>query len=117
MANRFGLEIPLDIKQVMKTFKKHNLFFVDVSKRIGFTASVSNSSTSLNNGTLVFPEVIANVRNGYNETNLVFTAPIAGEYVFFVNLQSHGNQHIYMHIMLNGVDQITAIIMVVTWQC
>lgn len=92
-----------------QTFKIFNLSFVDISRRIGFTASVSNSSASWNNGTLVFPEVITNVGNGYNETDGVFTAPLQGEYVFFVNVQSNGNQHIYVHIMLNGIDQVTAI--------
>lgn len=38
-------------------------------------------------------------RERYNETDGVFTAPIAGEYVLFVNV----------HIMLNGLDQVIAI--------
>lgn len=63
----------------------------------------------MNKVTLVFPDVITNVGNGYNETDGVFTDPISGEYVFFVNVRSNGNQHIYVHIMLNGVDQVTAI--------
>lgn len=107
-TNRFGKEILLHALN-MQTFKIFNLSFVDISRRIGFTASVSNSSTSWNNGTLVFPEVITNVGNGYNETDGLFTAPLQGEYVFFVNVQSNGNQHIYVHIMLNGIDQVTAI--------
>lgn len=38
----------------------------------------------------------------------MFTAPEAGEYVFFVNIQSYLTQSIYVHIVLNGVNQVRA---------
>lgn len=58
-------------------------YYANVFKRVGFTASVSSSSSSWNSGTLVFPVVITNIVNGYNPSNGIFSAPIAGEYVFF----------------------------------
>ncbi|XP_052711661.1 uncharacterized protein LOC128185980 [Crassostrea angulata] len=78
----------------------------NVSKRIGFTSSVSSSNNNWNSGTLVFPEVITNVGNGYNPSTGLFTAPTSGEYVFFVNVQGYGTQTIYVDIVLNGVSQI-----------
>ncbi|XP_062615409.1 multimerin-2-like [Saccostrea cucullata] len=71
------------------------------TKRVGFSASVTSYSSSWNSGTLVFPSVITNEGNGYNPSNGIFTAPIAGMYVFFVNVQDNGN-NIYVDIVLNG---------------
>nr|XP_022292086.1 uncharacterized protein LOC111103253 isoform X1 [Crassostrea virginica] len=78
----------------------------DVSTRIGFTAGVTSSSTTWNSGTLVFPKVITNVGNGYNPNDGVFTAPRAGVYVFFVNVQSYGIMTIYVDIVLNGSTKV-----------
>lgn len=79
---------------------------VDISRRIGFTASVSTKDTSWNSGTLVFPVIITNVGNGYNRSTGLFTAPIAGEYVFFVNVQSYITNTIYVDIVLNGLSKV-----------
>ncbi|XP_065928373.1 uncharacterized protein [Magallana gigas] len=78
----------------------------DVSTRIGFTATVSSTSTSWNSGTLVFDVVNTNVGNGYNPSTGVFTAPTAGEFVFFVNVQSYNIQSIYVDVVLNGVTKV-----------
>lgn len=79
-----------------------------MSKRKGFTASVSTSSSSWNSGTstLVFPVVIINVGNGYNPSTGVFTAPIAGEYVFFDNVQGFKVLAIYVDIVQNGETRV-----------
>lgn len=85
---------------------QHFNIILDVSKRIGFTATISSSNSSWNSGTLVFPVVVTNVGNGYNPSTGVFTVPMAGEYVFFVNVQSYGTQSIYVDVVVNGVTKV-----------
>ncbi|XP_061195984.1 cerebellin-3-like [Saccostrea echinata] len=80
----------------------------DLSKRVAFTAGVLSDSTSWNSGTLVYNKVFNNVGGGYNPTNGIFTAPVEGEYVFYVSIQSYNANNIYVDIVLNGTSKVRA---------
>lgn len=88
---------------------------------MAFTASVSSNSSSWSTSTLVFPVVITNLGNGYNPNDEVFTAPTAGVYVFFVNVQSYNSLSLYVDIVVNGEKseqwQVIITTPVPTWRC
>ena len=92
------------------------MVFVDASIRIGFTAGATSDSSSWNSGTLVFPKVITNVGNGYNPSDGIFTAPIVGLYVFFVNVQSYASHEIWVDIVLNGNSKVRGMANTDNWQ-
>ncbi|XP_062601426.1 multimerin-2-like [Saccostrea cucullata] len=87
----------------------------DLSKRVAFTAGVTSTSSSWNSGTLVFTQVINNVGGGYNPNTGIFTAPVDGDYVFYVSIQSYNHNHdIYVDIVLNGSKKVRAMAEVYT---
>ena len=54
--------------------------------------------------TVVFDQAVTNVGNAYNPTNGIFTAPVPGVYVFYLNLMtpSHNHGHHTLAITKNG---------------
>lgn len=113
---QYGRTYPLNEKKQTNTytvilFSNYTPWklLVDVSTRIGFTATVSSSSSSWSSGTLVFPVVITNLGNGYDPNNGVFTAPTAGTYVFFVNIISYSTKTVSVKIILNGGSKVVSL--------
>ncbi|XP_062601427.1 uncharacterized protein LOC134263133 [Saccostrea cucullata] len=81
----------------------------DLPKRVAFTAGVTSGSSSWNSGILVFPKVINNIGGRYNRYTGIFTAPVDGNYVFYVSIQSYGNNSaIHVDIVLNGSKKVRA---------
>ncbi|XP_062567280.1 uncharacterized protein LOC134229550 [Saccostrea cucullata] len=80
----------------------------DIRKRVAFTAGVTSSSSTWNSGTLVYSKVINKVGGGYNPSTGIFTAPVEGDYVFYVSIQSYYTNDIYIDIVLNGSSKVRA---------
>ncbi|XP_062571327.1 uncharacterized protein LOC134233381 isoform X2 [Saccostrea cucullata] len=80
-----------------------------LSSKVAFTAGITSSDSSWSGSTLVFPKMIFNTGGGYNPTTGMFTAPLDGHYVFFVNVQSYGTYEIRMEIVLNGESKVRTI--------
>ncbi|XP_048743993.2 uncharacterized protein LOC125657463 [Ostrea edulis] len=78
-----------------------------ITRKVAFTVGVSSTDSSWNSGTLVFPRVVYNIGGGYDPNTGVFTAPVDGHFVFFVNVQSYSSQHIYTYLVLNGTPKVT----------
>ncbi|XP_022295233.2 complement C1q tumor necrosis factor-related protein 3-like [Crassostrea virginica] len=111
-----------DAKPILEEFKKDYSSISEACKAVGFvrdacstqvdqrkvafTASVVSSSSSWNSGTLVFNKVISNVGKGYDPKTGVFTAPIAGMYVFYVAAIEYGTQHLRSDIVINNVPKV-----------
>ncbi|XP_062613565.1 uncharacterized protein LOC134275302 isoform X2 [Saccostrea cucullata] len=80
----------------------------NLSKRVAFTAGVSSTSSSWSSGTLVYNKVINNVGGGHNPNTGIFTAPMEGDYVFYVSILSSGINSINIDIVQNGSSKVRA---------
>ncbi|XP_065927336.1 uncharacterized protein MCAP_0864-like [Magallana gigas] len=81
----------------------------DKSNHHAFTAGISSTNFGWTGDTLVFPTVIYSEGTGYNPTGTgIFTAPIAGTYVFYVSVQSAFQKYIHLDIVMNGSSKVRA---------
>lgn len=76
----------------------------DISKKVAFTAKITKYRFKSSDGqSLIFPTIISNVGNGYNNQDGVFTAPTDGTYVFFCKIAGANNPtDLYFEFILNG---------------
>ena len=85
-------------------------FIINSSSYPAFTATVSfEGEISLgDNQPLVFDRVITNIGGFYHSTTGIFTAPIAGIYIFYASLKVNPEKHMYLKIVEDGqwIDDI-----------
>ncbi|XP_062588931.1 uncharacterized protein LOC134250583 [Saccostrea cucullata] len=81
----------------------------NITKKVAFTAGVSSGSGSWSSGTLVFDRIVYNIGGGYDSSTGVFTSPVDGHFVFFVNVQAYGSNTIYTYLVLNGSTKVTTL--------
>ncbi|XP_062612803.1 uncharacterized protein LOC134274547 [Saccostrea cucullata] len=81
----------------------------DQATKVAFTAGVTSSNKSWRSGVLVFDKVIFSIGSGYNPSTGVFTAPIEGNYVFYVSAMEFSNHYLGVFIDKNGKHQVKLI--------
>lgn len=70
-----------------------------------FTANRTQGGVGANTR-IVFPNVVFNIGSNYNSSTGLFTAPIAGRYLFITNTFSGNNENPYVAIRVNGVNRV-----------
>lgn len=80
----------------------NSVFFVDLSRKMAFTALVSSGSSSWSSETFYFV-VITNLAHGYNSNDGVFTASTAGVYL---STYSYNSLSVYVDIVVNGARKV-----------
>ena len=73
---------------------------------VAFTAGMISQSSSWKGDILVFPHVITNKGQGYDNSTGKFTAPRDGMYVFFVTGVSYLKNGLLLDIVQDGVRKV-----------
>ena len=83
------------------------LMFYSVKKApVAFTAGITSDSSLWQGDILVFPHVITNKGQGYDNSTGKFTAPRDGTYVFTVTVVSSSNYYLSLEIVHDGVSKV-----------
>ena len=78
---------------------------IRMSKQPSFSAGLSGGNVSSTDATFVFNSEFFDVGGGYNNSTGIFTAPIAGKYLFQTNLITHNTNaaaYLYWSYNYNG---------------
>ena len=73
---------------------------------VAFTAGITLTSGSWSGDILVFPHVITNKGQGYDNSTGKFTAPRDGTFVFYITVVSNSIYGLYLDIVHDGVRKV-----------
>lgn len=105
-AKDFQQQLVYNLSALEHDLKSIRNIMSEMKTSVGFTVGMTSTSRTWSGDIFVFPKVITNNGNGYDPSTGKFTAPLAATYVFFVHVNAHSSNHLYIDIVLNGSSQV-----------
>ncbi|XP_045183918.2 complement C1q-like protein 4 isoform X1 [Mercenaria mercenaria] len=79
-------------------------------KAVAFTATLDHEVKVGNGDTLTFNNILNNAGNGYNSDTGIFTAPIAGTYIFAFHIEHWETKELTAQLMLDNTIQVSSVV-------
>ena len=80
----------------------HIVFSIPSAEKIAFTASLASTLSDHHQKPVIYSTVQTNIGSGYSATTGVFTAPMAGTYVFVWHGVIHKSSYCELNLYKNG---------------